>query len=363
MSGNWGRNVKLTIFGESHGEGVGIILDGIKPGINIDFEFIKTQMKRRAPGRDKLSTSRNEADEVEFISGIVNGITTGTPITCLIRNKDLKSADYSELKTVFRPSHADHTGWVKYRGFNDHRGSGHFSGRVTAGLVCAGSIAIQILQESKILITSHIIGIGAIKGESLLNKNIKREDLEKLNKMDFPVLDEDLSNKMQEEILNAKSEEDSVGGLVETVVIGLSPGIGDPFFQSVESVLSSLLFSIPAIKGIEFGRGFEISELRGSEANDEMFFSGEEILCRSNNNGGIIGGITNGMPLVFRTAIKPTSSIGKKQNTVDVENGKNKELEIKGRHDPCIARRIVPVIEAVTALGLLEMIMEDRKWD
>jgi chorismate synthase len=363
MSSNWGRNVRLTIFGESHGAAIGVVLDGIKPGIRLDLDFMKEQMKRRAPGRNQLSTSRQEDDEIEFLSGVVDGRTTGTPITCIIRNNDTRTIDYSEMKNTFRPSHADYTGWVKYRGFNDYRGGGHFSGRITAGLVCAGSIAMQILSDKGIFIGSHILGIGKVKGRSLLNSEISIEDIKKLQKKDFPVLDQELSIRMQDEILLAKSEQDSIGGLVETVVLGLSPGIGDPFFQSTESILSSLLFSVPGVKGVEFGRGFEISEMRGSEANDNMVFEGDKINCSTNNNGGILGGITNGMPLIFRTAVKPTPSIGKKQITVDIGLGLEKELETKGRHDPCIVSRVAPVLDAVTSIGLLDMIMEDGKWD
>lgn len=363
MSSSWGRNIKLTIFGESHGSGVGIILEGIKPGIKIDYDFIKSQMEKRRPGKDSLSSARKEVDEVELISGIFEGYTTGTPITCMIQNKDTRSGDYSETKSLFRPSHADHTGWVKYRGYNDYRGSGHFSGRMTAGLVAAGAIALKVLEGYGIHIGSHITSIGEISGSSMLNQDISRDFFELINDMDFPTIDSVMGVRMKEEILKAKSEGDSVGGSVETVVIGVNPGIGDPFFESVESVLSSLIFSVPAVKGIEFGKGFELARLKGSRANDQLCNEEGEISYLTNNNGGILGGITNGMPIIFRTAIKPTPSIGMEQTTVDISDGSEKKLIIKGRHDPCIVRRIIPVINSVTALGLLDMIMEGKKWD
>lgn len=363
MSGSWGRNTKLTIFGESHGPAVGMVLDGIMPGLKLDMDFIRSQMRRRAPGRDRLSTSRMEEDEVEFLSGIFDGNTTGTPIAMIIRNRNANPEDYSDQKKIFRPSHADHTGWTKYKGFNDSRGGGHFSGRLTAGIVCAGAIALQALEKNGIFLASQIVGVGSVKLRESKAIDITVEDLKKLRNMEFPVLDNELADRMQEEIIRAKLENDSVGGLVETVVIGVKSGFGDPFFDSVESVISSLLFSIPSVKGVEFGEGFNLAGMRGSQASDELFYNGNEISYYSNNNGGILGGITNGMPIVFRVSVKPTASIGQTQRTVDVESGKDTTFEIKGRHDPCIVRRIAPIIESAAAIGILDILAESKKWD
>ena len=363
MSGSWGRNVRLSIYGESHGPAVGIVLDGIRPGIKLDMEFIDRQMERRAPGRDSISTSRREEDKVEVLSGIMDGVTIGTPINCMIRNKDTRSADYSRHKRIFRPSHADHTGYVKYRGFNDHRGGGHFSGRITAGLVFAGAVAMQILLQEGIVIGSHILRLQKTREESFLDSNLNSEMLGKLGLMEIPVIDRDNIKKIEEEILLAKSKEDSIGGVVETAVMGIEPGIGDPFFHSVESVLSGLLFSIPSVKAVEFGRGFQFADFEGSQVGDEPCMMEGEISYRSNNNGGVLGGITNGMPLVFKVGVKPTASIGKVQKSVDVDNKEDVEFTIRGRHDPCIVKRIIPVIESVTAITLLDMIMEGKKWD
>ncbi|MGF7186200.1 chorismate synthase [Desulfitispora alkaliphila] len=363
MSGSWGRNIRLSIYGESHGAAVGIILDGVKPGIELDMDFIERQMERRAPGRDSISTSRREQDKVQILSGIKDGVTTGTPINCMIRNQDTRSADYSKQKIIFRPSHSDHTGYVKYRGFNDHRGGGHFSGRITAGLVFAGAFAMQILLQESIVIGSHILKLQKTNEKGFLDCKLTPEMLKELGSMEIPVIDKENVKKIEDEIMLAKSKEDSVGGIVETAVMGIEPGIGDPFFHSVESVLSGLLFAIPAVKAVEFGKGFQFADYEGSQINDEPYMCEDDIKYRSNNNGGVLGGITNGMPLVFKVGVKPTASIGKTQNSVDMEKREDVEFRITGRHDPCIAKRIIPVIESVTALALLDMIMEGKKWD
>ncbi|MGM0396508.1 MAG: chorismate synthase [Bacillota bacterium] len=363
MSGSWGRNIKLSIYGESHGPAVGIILDGVKPGIKLDMSFVERQMERRAPGRDSISTSRREQDKVEILSGVKDGVTTGTPINCMIKNGDTRSADYSKHKRIFRPSHADHTGYVKYRSFNDHRGGGHFSGRITTGLVFAGAVAMQILLDDNIVIGSHILRLQKTNEKSFLDVDLSSEMLKELGSMQIPVIDKENVKKIEDEILLAKSKEDSIGGIVETAVMGIEPGIGDPFFHSVESVLSGLLFSIPAVKAVEFGKGFQFADFEGSQVNDELYMNEGEIKYRSNNNGGVLGGITNGMPLVFKVGVKPTASIGKNQNSVDMEKKEDVVFKITGRHDPCIAKRIIPVVESVTALALLDMIMEGKKWD
>lgn len=363
MSGSWGRNIQLSIFGESHGAAVGIVLDGIVPGFKLDIDKMEQQMGRRSPGRDELSSPRKEQDQFELLSGIYNGITTGTPIAILIRSTDQRSKDYNKADVLFRPSHADHTGWVKYRGFNDPRGGGHFSGRLTAAIVCAGAIATQLLAKEGIFIGSHILKAGSIDSQSTLDDPISLKDLSELNASEFPVRSKEIRDLMAEEIISAKSGGDSLGGIVEVVALGLSSGLGDPFFDSVESVLSGLFFSIPAVKGVEFGKGFDLSGMKGSEANDQLRIDDGKIIYHTNNNGGVLGGITNGMPLVARLAVKPTPSIALTQRTVSIETGTDEEIAIEGRHDPAIIRRIAPVAEAAAALGILDILMESRKWD
>lgn len=358
MSGIWGKNIRVSIFGESHGAAIGITIDGLPSGFKLDIEEIKKEMQRRAPGRNLLSTQREEKDEFEILSGYFNGMTTGTPLAINIRNKDEHSKDYSEIKNKMRPSHADYTGNVRYSGFNDYRGGGHFSGRLTAPLVFAGAVARQILSKKGIKIASHILSIGTIREESFSLIDIDSDQLEQLSSMDFPVISNEKGQVMKDAILSARENQDSLGGVIETAIINIEPGIGSPFFDSVESTLSGLLFSIPGVKGLEFGLGFDITSKLGSQVNDEMYIENNKIKTYTNNNGGILGGITNGMPVIFRVAFKPTASIARAQSTVDIEKMENTKLEIKGRHDPCIVQRAVPVVEAVTALGLLDLMME-----
>jgi len=357
MSGVWGNKLKVSIFGESHGKAIGITIDGLPSGVKLDLDEIQKEMKRRAPGQNPWSTPRKEEDKVEILSGFFNGFTTGTPICGMIQNTNTISKDYSNIKAQMRPSHGDFTGFTRFDGFNDYRGGGQFSARVTAGLVFAGAIAKQILKEKNIIIGAHIKSVRNIKDDSFDMTNISEELLKKLNNSSFPALNEEVSEKMQAEIIAARDDHDSVGGVIEVAVINLPVGIGSPYFDSVESTLSHLVFSVPATKGIEFGAGFGISELKGSEANDEMYAEDNVIKTYSNNNGGINGGITNGMPLVFRVAMKPTPSIGKPQRTVDITTMENTIIEVKGRHDPCILVRAVPVLEAVTAIGILDLVL------
>lgn len=360
MSGIWGRNIKVSIFGESHGSAIGITIDGLPSGLKLDIDEIKREMKRRSPGKNLLETQREEKDEFEILSGYFDEKTTGTPLAVIIRNKDVKSKDYLEIKNNMRPSHADYTGHVRYEGFNDYRGGGHFSGRITAPLVFAGAVAKQILMDKGITIGSHILSIGKIKDHNFDFTGVDSKTLKNLSKMDFPVVSHEKGEAMRSEILNASKNGDSVGGIIETAVVNLKPGIGSPFFDSVESTLAGLLFSVPGVKGVEFGLGFDISSIEGSQANDEIYLEDNKIKTYTNNNGGILGGITNGMPVVFKTAFKPTASISKKQKTINIEDMKNTCIEIKGRHDPCIVQRAVPVVEAVTALAILDLFMEAR---
>lgn len=360
MSGTWGKNIKLSIFGESHGSAIGITIDGLEPGLEIDIEAVKKEMDRRAPGRSPLATARRESDTFEILSGYFNDRTTGTPLCAIIRNADQHSKDYGDLKKLMRPGHADYTGNVRYKGFNDYRGGGHFSGRITAPLVFAGAIAKQVLANKGIIIGSHIKSIEKIQDASFEEIDLNADLVRKLSSESFPVINKSSGDTMQELILKVKKDLDSVGGVVETVILNLPSGIGSPFFDSVESHLSSLIFSIPATKGIEFGKGFDISALKGSEANDEFYIENDIIKTKTNNNGGILGGITSGMPLVFRTAIKPTASISREQHTIDIEAHKNATLSIKGRHDPCIVPRAVPVIEAASAIAILDLMLDIR---
>lgn len=359
MSGIWGNRIKISIFGESHSEAVGAVIDGLPPGVKLDLEAIRFQMKRRAPGQSDITTSRREEDEFQILSGYFNGCTTGTPLAFIIRNSDTRSSDYEYLKDIPRPGHGDYTGRIKYKGFNDYRGGGHFSGRITAPIVFAGAICRQMLEEKGVHIGSHIKSIGSIEDGPFDPVNIDSHLLHKLANMALPVIVENKADLMKAEILSVKAEEDSIGGTIECAVIGLPAGIGEPFFDSVESRLSHILFSIPGVKGVEFGAGFNISRMRGSEANDEFYIHDGEVKTRTNNCGGIQGGITNGMPVLFKVAIKPTSSIGKTQRSVNISKMEEVELNIKGRHDPCIVPRAVPVVEAAAAIAILNLVLEE----
>ena len=356
MSGMWGKNIRISIFGESHGNAIGINIDGLPSGFNIDMDKVMLEMSRRAPGKSPLSTTRKEGDIPEILSGYFEGKTTGTPLCAIIRNSNTKSKDYSKLKDVMRPGHADYTGNIRYNGFNDYRGGGHFSGRITAPLVFAGAICKQILETKGIIIAAHINSIGNIKDKSFLDDEITLDLINSFKGKELPLINKELEEIMRNEIISARNNLDSIGGTIECAVFGIKPGIGNPFFDSVESTLAHLMFSVPAVKGVEFGKGFEISKMKGSEANDEYYLDGKDIKTITNNNGGILGGITNGMPIVFNVAIKPTASIFKEQKTVNIATMEETTLSIEGRHDPCIVQRALPVIEAVTAIGILELL-------
>jgi chorismate synthase len=351
-----GNKVKVSIFGESHGGAIGVVVDGLPSGIEIDIDLIESQMKRRAPGQNSFSTARKESDKPNIVSGLFEGKTTGSPLCAIILNEDTRSKDYSKLKDIMRPGHGDYTGYVKYSGFNDYRGGGHFSGRITAPLLFAGALAMQVLENYKgIFIGTRIKKIYEIVDDS--NFEYPKTVMNMKN-MDFPVIDEQAKNLMQQEILKAREEGDSVGGVAETIILNIPAGYGEPFFDSVESKISHMIFSIPAVKGIEFGQGFNITSMRGSESNDPYCIQDGNVFLKSNNNGGILGGITNGMPVVFRTAIKPTPSVSKLQETINVAAMENTTLQISGRHDPCIVQRAIPVIDAAGALVVIDLIME-----
>lgn len=356
LSGVWGNNISVSIFGESHGNAIGIVINGIVPGFQIDFDYIDKDMKRRAPGINDFSTARKESDKVEILSGVFNGRATGASICAILRNTDTISKDYSILKDVMRPGHADYPGLIRYGGFNDYRGGGHFSGRITAPLVFAGALAKQILEKRGIFIGAHLKSVGKVEDQFFDFVNLNKETLLNLKEKELPILDDKNLDLIKDEILSAKADGDSIGGIVECGIVGLKAGIGNPFFNSVESTISHLAFSIPGIKGIEFGAGFEYSRMKGSEGNDEYYIQGEEVKTYSNNNGGITGGITNGMPIIFRTAVKPTSSIKKEQRTINFKTLCDTKLVIHGRHDPCIAQRAIVVIEAIAALAILDLL-------
>ena len=354
MKNTFGNNVSITLFGESHGVAVGAIIDGLPAGVKVDESFIYHQLDLRRPV-GKISTPRHEADKFDIVSGVFNGKTTGTPICVLIQNENTKSGDYSKKYGKARPGHADYTAFVKYNGAEDYRGGGHFSGRVTAGLVAAGAIAVDLLKNKGIYIGTHIESCAGVEDISFTDyeKNITY-----LSNVQFPVLSDEAKNSMISAIEKAAEEGDSVGGILETVVTGVPAGVGEPWFDSVESVISHALFSIPAIKGVEFGVGFECANMRGSQMNDRFRIDDDVITTKTNNNGGINGGIANGMPLVFKCAVKPTPSISKEQDTVDFISGENVTLSVSGRHDPCIVHRARVVVDSVVAIALCDLLSQ-----
>ena len=355
MSSTYGDILKLSIFGQSHGEAIGMTLDGIPAGLPVDFDLLQKFLDRRAPGRNNYSTPRTEADKPEFLSGIVNGYTCGAPIAAIIRNTNTRSTDYANLKDIPRPGHADFPAQIKFHGYQDVAGGGHFSGRLTAPLCIAGGLCKQWLMQKGIQIGAHISVIAGIADEPVF-LDWEKPNLDQINK-DFPVLNPDSGIKMQEKIAEARAEGDSVGGLIECVITGLPIGLGDPMFGGMESRVAQIIYGIPAVKGLEFGSGFTGSYLRGSQNNDSYFIEGGKIRTKNNRAGGILGGITNGMPLVFQVAIKPTPSISKEQQSISISQMQVKNLEIKGRHDPCIVPRAVPVIEAAAAIAIFDALL------
>lgn len=353
MKNTFGASLQLTLFGESHGEAIGAVIDGLSPGIEIDGEFISRQLARRRPAGD-ISTPRREPDAYRILSGVANGRSTGTPLCIIIENKDVKSQDYSLFSSVARPGHADYTAFCKYHGYQDSRGGGHFSGRITAALVAAGAIVQSALEKKGIFIGTHIKRCAAIDDADFSNI---AEDIKSLASTSFPVLDGERGEQMKSTIKEAREQLDSVGGVLETAVIGLPAGVGEPWFDSVESILSHALFSIPAVKGVEFGDGFSICDKRGSDANDQFLMENGKVKTLTNHNGGINGGITNGMPLLFRCAIKPTPSIARAQSTVNFISGEDTVLETKGRHDPAIVHRACAVVDATVAIALADLLL------
>ncbi len=355
MKNTFGNNLSITLFGESHGEMIGAVIDGLAPGIEIDHALIEKKLSLRRPA-GKISTARVEADEYKIVSGVYENFTTGTPLCILIPNTNVKSAHYDGISCLARPGHADLAAEYKYHGFQDPRGGGHFSGRLTAAIVAAGAIINSALEKKGIVIGTHIASLADVS-DRRFNENDLENDIKKLNSLQFAVLDGEAARLMTERAENAAKDGDSVGGVLETAVIGMPKGVGEPWFDSVESLLSHALFSIPAIKGVEFGAGFGFAKMRGSEANDPFRAENGKIVSTKNNNGGVNGGITNGMPLVFRCAVKPTPSIFKEQSTVNFKTGENAQLNISGRHDPAIVHRARAVVDCITAITLADMLV------
>lgn len=350
MKNTFGNNISLTLFGESHGASVGCVIDGIAPGIKVDEENIRSLLSLRRPS-GAISTARREEDEFVIQSGVYDGYTTGTPICIIIPNSDTRSKDYGEMARLARPSHADYTAHVKYRGYEDFRGGGHFSGRITAALVAAGGIIIPALMKKGILIGTHISSCAGIKDRAF---DDIENDIKTLSSLQFAVLDSEKATEMQDRILTAKAEGDSVGGVLETAIIGIEAGVGEPWFDTMEGLLSHALFSIPAVKGVEFGAGFALADMCGSCANDSFYTESGKVYTATNNSGGINGGITNGMPIIFRCAVRPTPTISREQSTVDYVNLENGTLAAKGRHDPCIVHRARVVVDCVAALVIAD---------
>ncbi|MBQ6053337.1 MAG: chorismate synthase [Clostridia bacterium] len=359
MSSEYGKMLKISVFGQSHGKAVGVNIDGLPAGEEIDEEKLCAFMQRRAPGKNAVSTERKEEDAPIFLSGIVNGRTCGSPICAIIENKDVRPADYEGFAVTPRPGHADYTAVVKYGKGADVRGGGHFSGRLTAPICIAGGLAKQILERRGIYIGAHLASVGNEKDDAFPIYPTK-ELFEEIENKPLPVINGESGERMTEAIKSAAAQLDSVGGTVECAVIGVKAGVGSPMFDGLENRIAAAVFGIPAVKGIEFGAGFESSKMFGSENNDAFEIKDGKVATKTNNCGGILGGISNGMPIVFRVAFKPTPSIGKEQKTVDLETVTDTVITVKGRHDPCVAVRAVPAVEAIAAIVMLDILLEEN---
>lgn len=360
MSSTYGDNLKLSIFGQSHGPAIGMTLDGIPAGLPVDLEKLQHFLNRRAPGQNDWSTPRREEDRPEFLGGILEGFTCGSPLAAVIYNKNTRSHDYSNLKECPRPGHADYTAQVKYGGFQDAAGGGHFSGRLTAPLCIAGGLCLQWLEEAGIRISARILSIGGQEDSSAMDP--VSPDLDLIAK-DFPVLSREAAVRMQQSIAEARADGDSLGGIIECYITGLPVGIGEPMFGGVESRIAQIVYGVPAVKSVSFGIGSAAADMRGSQCNDAFTVSDGSVTTLTNHAGGILGGITNGMPVIFRVAIKPTPSISRPQQSISLESGTAQELIIKGRHDPCIVPRAVPVIEAAAAVAIYDLILGNTQTD
>ena len=356
MASYLGEHIHVSVFGQSHSPAIGVVVDGLPAGERVDMEELGRFLKRRAPGQNATSTPRKEADRPQFLSGLVDDVTCGAPLAALIENTNTRSQDYAQLRDKPRPGHADFTAQVKYGGFQDVAGGGHFSGRLTAPLCIAGGICLQMLRRRGIEVAAHIVSVAGEADRPFDPMGETVETMDALKRAPFPVLDETAGERMRKVILQAKEEGDSVGGIVECLVTGVPAGLGEPMFGGMENRLAAALFGIPAVKGVEFGAGFGVAKMRGSENNDPFTVKDGKVVTETNHAGGILGGITNGMPLVFRLAFKPTPSIAREQQTVSLLKHQVEELVVTGRHDPCIVPRAVPVVEAVTALVLSDLL-------
>lgn len=359
MSSTFGKNIKISVAGQSHADAIGVIIDGLPAGFALDMDTLNAFMKRRAPGQNRFSTPRKEADAPEFLSGLVDNVTTGAPVMAIIRNTNTRSKDYDTLRDIPRPGHADYTAEIKYGGFQDVRGGGHFSGRLTAPLCIAGGIALQMLKAQEIEVFAHIRSIHGEAGSAPAYTPEEIPALRAISEKDFPVWDDAAGARMQAEIDKARLSQDSVGGMIEVAAIGLPAGIGAPMFDRLEGKMASAAFGVPAVRGIEFGNGFAAAALLGSENNDTFYYDTDgTVKTRTNRCGGTLGGITTGMPFIYRVAIKPTPSISKAQESISLSKKTAATLSVEGRHDPCIVPRAVPVMEAVTALTLLDALAD-----
>ena len=359
MASFWNNRISISIFGESHGAAIGVVIDNLPAGEYIRLEEVKEFLSRRAPKKNKTSTPRSEKDMPQIMSGLYNNRTTGTPLCAFIQNTDQHSNDYKNVQTLARPGHADYTGAKRYQGFNDVRGGGHFSGRLTAPLVFAGAICAQILERRGIYTGAHIASIHGINDKKFNHTTVSREDILNVRKKEFPVIDDKAGEKMIADVEKAHNALDSLGGIIECACVNIPAGIGSPMFEGLENTISQLVFGIPAVKGIEFGAGFKVAQMLGSQNNDEFYVDDHgHVLTRTNNHGGILGGISSGMPLVFRVAIKPTPSISQPQKTIDYSQLKNDTITIKGRHDPCIVPRAVPCVEAAVNIAVLNHMLD-----
>lgn len=353
---SFGEKIKIQIFGQSHSDSIGVVIDGLPAGEKIDMDALSAFLKRRAPGRNEHSTMRKEPDIPDFISGLVDGKTCGAPVCAVIQNKDTRSGDYTFLADIPRPGHSDYPAFVKYGGHNDIRGGGQFSARLTAALCIAGGIFAQLLEKKEIYAGAHIQEIHGIKDESFNPVSVSKDILKTVTAKDFPVIDDEKGKLMRREILSAQEKRDSVGGIIELAVVGLPVGVGSHMFGGIENRIAAAMFAVPAVKGIEFGAGFSAANLYGSENNDSYYFDGG-VKTKTNNSGGVLGGMTTGMPLLMRVAFKPTPSIAAKQESVSLSEKKNAVLEIVGRHDPCVVPRAVPCAESAALIALGDMIL------
>ncbi len=355
MSFSFGNKIKISLFGQSHSSMMGCVIDGLPSGFKIDTDKLSAFMARRAPGNDEFSTPRKEADEVKFVSGLVDGVTCGAPVCAIIENTNTRSKDYDNLKDIPRPGHSDFAAWAKFGASRDASGGGQFSGRLTATMCIAGGILTQLYEKQGIYIGAHIASVGHIKDTGFDSVNVNKNDF--VGYKPFPVIDDTKGEEMKELIRTVRAEGDSIGGTIECAVCGLAPGLGDTLYDSIESRISQAVFAVPAVKGIEFGNGFESAKLRGSENNDAFCIKNGQIVTKTNNHGGILGGISSGMPIIFSTAIKPTPSISKEQESVSLSKQENTILSVKGRHDPCIVKRAAVCIEAAAAIALADILL------